>query len=163
MLITKSIIIFTLAFILGIFKELLIFMILYNIIRVPSFGIHASKSSICLISSTLIFIGTLYLSMYIKINIYIKLIIGIYTILRIYKNAPADTEKRPIVNKKRRSIYKYISTFISLIFVLISLNITNNFISNALLFCLIIQTFMISPYIYKLFKMKYDNYKDYIK
>ena len=163
MVITKSFLIFGLAFIIGIFKELLIFMVLYNFIRIPSFGLHASKSSICLICSTLIFIGSLFLSMYISINIYIKLIIGIYTILRIFKNAPADTEKRPIINNKRRNIYKYISTFVAIIFVITSLFIKNNFISNSLLFSLVIQTLMISPFVYKMFNMKYDNYKDYIK
>lgn len=163
MLITKSIIIFGLAYILGIFSELLIFMILYNFIRIPSFGLHASKSSICLISSATAFIGSLYLSMYLNINIYIKLILGIYTIIRIYKNAPADTEKRPIINKKRRYIYKYISSLVAVTYIIISLYIKDNFISNALLFSLIIQTFMISPYVYKMFNMKYDNYKDYIK
>lgn len=163
MLISKAIIIFTLAYILGILNELIIFLVLWNIIRIPSFGLHASKSSICLISSTLIFIGSLYISLYIHINIYIKIIIGIYTTIRIFKNSPADTEKRPIINKKRRIIYKYISTLIAIIFVIFSIFIKNKFIGNSLIFSLIIQTLMISPYIYKLFNMKYDNYKDYIK
>ena len=60
LLITKSIIIFGIAIFLGIFKELLIFTIIYNILRAPSFGMHASKSWICLVASTTIFILSTY-------------------------------------------------------------------------------------------------------
>lgn len=38
-LITKLIIIFTLAYFLGVFKELFIFLLIYNFIRMPSFGL----------------------------------------------------------------------------------------------------------------------------
>ena len=62
LMITKSIIIFGIALYLNIFKELLIFTIIYNILRATSFGMHASKSWICLVSSTLIFITATYLS-----------------------------------------------------------------------------------------------------
>lgn len=49
--VTKIVIIFILAFILGIFKDMLIIMIFYNIIRTTAFGMHAKKSSHCLIIS----------------------------------------------------------------------------------------------------------------
>lgn len=161
-LITKSIIIFTLAYFLGIFKELLIFLIIYNFIRMPSFGLHATKSSYCLISSLIMFFLGMYISLIFNIPIFIKLIIGIYCIIRIYMNAPADTYKRPIVNKKRREIYKFISTIIAILFVFGSIFINNIFISNSLVITLFIQNLMISPYVYKLFKLPYNNYKQYI-
>ena len=161
-LITKSIIIFSLAYILGVFKELLIFMIIYNFIRMPSFGLHATKSSYCLISSLILFFLGMYISIMYKLSIYAKLIIGIYCIIRIYMNAPADTYKRPIVSKKRRKIYKFISAIIAILFVFGSLFIKNNFISNSLIITLFIQNLMISPYVYKLFKLPYNNYKQYI-
>ena len=160
-LITKSIIIFGIAMILGVFKELLLFLIFYNMIRMPSFGLHATKSWICLVSSTILFISGLYISLYIHINIYIKLIFGIYCIIRIYQNAPADTHKRPIISKKRRKIYKTISTIIAIVFVIFSLFIPNHFISNSLICSLCIQTGMISPFIYNLFNLPYNNYKNY--
>ena len=84
--ITKLIVIFALAIILGIFKEVIIFMVIYNIIRMPSFGLHASKSWICLLTSTIIFIGLPFLMLKIHLNIAIKCMIGIYgIILSIYK------------------------------------------------------------------------------
>ena len=161
-LITKLIIIFTLAYFLGVFKELLIFLLIYNFIRMPSFGLHATKSSYCLISSLIVFFLGMYVSIIFVIPVYIKLIIGIYCIIRIYMNAPADTYKRPIVNKKRRECYKFISTLIAIVFVFASLFTKNTFISNSLVITLLIQTLMISPYVYRLFKLPYNNYKQYI-
>ena len=149
---SKIFIISLLAIILGIFKEMVIFMLIYNIIRMPSFGLHATKSWICLLSSTILFIGIPYLCLYLNIPLSVKTILGIICILLMFKNAPADTKKRPIVNKKRRFIYKITSTTISIIFLSISLIVKNNFIANCFLFASIMQNFMISPTIYKIFK-----------
>ena len=81
----------------------------------------------------------------------------------MFKNSPADTKKRPIVNKKRRKVYKVVSTILTIIFSVLSLVIKNNFISNSLIFSLILQNFMISPITYKIFKLPYDNYKEFLK
>ena len=48
---TKMIIICLVSVLLGVFKEVFILLITYNIIRSQAFGIHASKSIYCLISS----------------------------------------------------------------------------------------------------------------
>ena len=161
LLISKSIIIFGIALYLGIFKELLIFTIIYNVLRAPSFGIHASKSWICLISSTVIFILSSYLSVSISIPINIKIIFGIIGIILIYKNSPADTSKRPIIDPKRRHTYKLISTIIAVIFVIFSLIINNRFLSNSFIFALLIQCIFTSPTMYKICGEPYDNYKRY--
>ena len=160
--ITKVLIIIILSFILGIFKEVIIFLILFNIIRSVAFGLHASSSLVCLISSTLIFILLPYLSLYININVYIKSLISILCILYIYKYAPCDTEKRPIVNRKRRLIYRFISTLICICYSFILLFV-DNFLSNALLFSMILESFMISPTLYKVFKLPYNNYITFLK
>ena len=160
---SKIIIIFTLAIIMGIFKEMLIYMLIYNLLRMPSFGLHATKSWICLLSSTILFIGIPYLSMYLNIPLIIKIIITIIGTLLMMKNAPADTKKRPIVSRKRRLIYKIISTVLTLIFGVISICIKNNFISNCFILAIIMQNFMISPMIYKFFKLPYNNYIQFLK
>ena len=161
LMISKSIIIFGIALYLNIFKELLIFTIIYNILRAPSFGMHASKSWICLVSSASIFILSTYLSINIHIPINIKLIFGILGIIFIYKNSPADTKKKPIISPKRRRIYKTISTIISIAFVITSLIISNNFLSNACIFSLLIQCIFTSPTMYKICGEPYNNYKNY--
>lgn len=160
-LITKTIFIFMIAIILGIFKEVLIFTLLYNLIRTTSFGLHATKSWMCFVSSTLIFITIPYICKIIDINIIVRSIVGVISILAIYKNAPADTYKRPIVSKKRRDNFKFVSTIIAISMVFASLLIDNTFLHNSLLLSLVVQCFMISPALYKIFKLPYDNYKAY--
>lgn len=159
--ISKTIIICIIAFIIGVLKELVIFTIIYNIIRATSFGLHATKSWICLLSSTLIFITAPFLCTVIVLPIWLRITLGIIGILLIFKNSPADTEKRPIVNPKRRRIYKLLSTTIAIIFVILSFTVNDNFLCNCFIFCLIIQSFVISPFAYKLFKLPYNNYKNY--
>ena len=160
--ITKLIVIAILAYTLNIFLEVIIFLLIYNIIRMTSFGLHATKSWICLVSSSLIFIGFPIIYKYIYLTNYFKVILGLVLILFIYKNAPADTHKRPIINPKRRLFFKYTSTFIAIIFVYCSILINNNFLSNCFMLSLFVQSFMIAPTIYKLFKLPYNNYLTYL-
>ena len=161
LLISKSIIIFGIALFLGIFKELLIFTIIYNILRAPSFGMHASKSWICLVASTTIFIFSTYLSVNVLIPINVKIILGIIGTILIFENSPADTKKRPIVSPRRRKIYKYISTVIAIFFTIASIIISDNFLSNSFILALLIQCVFTSPTMYKICGEPYDNYKSY--
>lgn len=163
LLISKFIIISTLAYFLNLFQELIIFLIIYNLIRMPSFGLHASKSWICLITSTIVFILVPYLCIIIEINTYIKVIIASICTFLLFKNSPADTKKRPIVSQKRRRNYKIITTIIALIYTLLVIVIDNNFISNGLAFALIIQAFITAPLVYKIFNLPYNNYKNIVR
>lgn len=161
-LVTKSITIFTVAYLLGLFKEVFIFTLIYNVIRMPSFGLHATKSWICFVSSLLIFIGLPYLCNNIYIPFVIKIIVGVSSTLFMWKYAPADTYKRPIINPIKRRKYKIASTIISILMVILSVILRERFISNAILFSLVLQCFIISPYTYQLFHLPYNNYKKYI-
>jgi len=161
--ISKLVIISILAILLGIFKEMIICTIFFNIIRMPAFGLHATKSWTCLLSSTITFLLIPILSIYLNVNVIIKAIICSICILLMYKNAPADTKKKPIVNKKRRLVYKILSTLLAIIFSFIAILIDNQFVSNALIFALIIENILISPLVYKLFKLPYNNYITYLK
>ena len=161
--ITKLIVVLLLSFILGITKHTLILLFFFNIIRLTSFGIHAKKSWICLVSSIGLFIGIPLIIKHFKINLVLKVILGIINILLIYIYSPADTKKRPIVSPKRRKVYKYLSTLIAITFVILSLIINNYYIQNSLIFALIIQNILISPLTYKIFKEPYNNYINYLK
>ena len=160
-LITKTVIIFFIAYLLGILLELIIFMIIYNLLRTVSFGIHASKSHICLISSTIIFLSAVYLSKYFILPMWFKFLFGLLGTIYIYKYSPADTEKRPIVDPKRRKIYKILSTLVATLMTFISLVVSFNFIANSCILSILIQCVMVSPITYKLTNQQYDNYKNY--
>ena len=160
---TKLIVIFSLAIILGIFKEVIILLILFNIIRFTGFGFHAKKSMECLITSTLLFVGIPYLVLYLEPNKITLLVIGIISLIILSIYAPADTVKRPLPNKKKR-LYRKIGTIvIASIFIIISFFIKNNTISYLLIIALFIESIMVSPLIYKIFGQPYKNYLNYKK
>lgn len=160
-LITKMIVILTVSYLLGLIKETLIFLVCYNFIRMPSFGLHATKSWICLVSSLLVFIILPFGCKIIQIPIYVKIIMGLIGLIFIVKNAPADTYKRPIINKHRRLFLKIISSIVALCMIIFSFFIKNQFLANSLLVAIILQCFMISPTVYQIFKLPYNNYKNY--
>lgn len=160
---SKLIVISFISIILGIFKYMVIFILLYNIVRMPSFGLHASKSWICLVFSTLTFIGVPLLCLYLNISFIIKFIIGLLAVIGMVLFSPADTKKRPIVNKKRRLVYKVLSFFVSIIYFILIFVVKDNYVQNCLLFSLIVQNILISPITYRICNMPYNNYKLYVK
>ena len=159
--ITKTIIIFSLAFILGIAKELLFLLITFNIIRLFAFGIHAGSSTTCLIFSSILFLGSAFLCKHLVIDKNIILITYFIIFILICLFSPADTVKRPLIKKKKRIRWKILSIFTVLIYFSITLLINNNLMINSLLFGLLIECILINPITYMLFKLPYNNYKKY--
>lgn len=159
--ITKMIILIILSIIFNIKKEFIIFLLLYNGIRIFAFGLHAKKSSWCLISSIIFFIVLPIILKFIIINKFVISILGSILLINYYKYSPADTRKRPIVSVKIRLKYKYLSCIIAIIYLYIALIINNIYISNLLFSAVLLEGLLINPYIYKLFGFTYDNYKNY--
>ena len=159
--ITKSIVIFITTYFLGILKYTLLFLVAYSLIRTFACGLHANKSSVCMIASLIIFIIIPYLCKIVIIPWYLKIIFATFSLFHIYKFAPADTKKRPIVNKNKRKYLKLISIFIAIIYSIFSFILDNRVLCNSLILALLVESFMISPYVYKRFKLSYDNYKSY--
>jgi accessory gene regulator B len=159
--IVKTIIYILIALLLNTIKELLFFILTYGLLRLTGFGVHAKKSLHCWISSTIIFVIIPLLIKYVIINSNIIYAISIIftTILIIY--APADTEKRPLINKKKRIRYKIMTAIISISYLILIIIINNNFIKHALLYSLVLEGFLVTPLIYKLFGVSYKNYKNY--
>ena len=159
--ITKMIILIILSIIFNIKKEFIIFLLLYNGIRIFAFGLHSKKSSWCLISSIIFFIVLPIILKFIIINKFVISILGSILLINYYKYSPADTRKRPIVNVKIRLKYKYLSCIIVIIYLFIALIINNIYISNLLFSAVLLEGLLINPCIYKLFGFTYDNYKNY--
>ena len=159
--VTKIVIIFILAFILGIFKDMLIIMIFYNIIRTTAFGMHAKKSSHCLIISILFFIGGALIAKYVDIPSYIKISLCCLLFICLIKYAPADTYKRPLLNARKRKIYKIFTLINGIIYLILIVVFRDSAISNYLFLGLLEATLMIHPLIYRMFQLPYNNYKNY--
>lgn len=159
--ITKMIIIFIFAFILGVAKELLLLLIAFNFVRLFAFGMHADKSWICLVFSSILFLGGAFLSKYIVLDKVVLYLLYLIVFILVAAYAPADTVKRPLIKKKKRIRFKILSVIVVISYFIITLLITNNLIINVLIFGLIIECILISPLTYKAFKMPYKNYKNY--
>lgn len=158
---TKIIIIFLLSIILGIFKEVLIMLLSYNVIRLFAFGLHSKNSIGCLITSIILFIGGAYVSVYLYIPRIVKIVGAfIFTIL-ISLYAPADTEKRPLINRNKRIIYKVLSIIISIIMSFYFIIYYKRTLSNYLFIGLMEEVIMILPVTYKLSGVPFNNYKTY--
>lgn len=160
--ITKIIIIMVLAAILKIFTEYLWFLAIFAIIRTNAYGMHATKSWVCLIFSSVCFLGIPWLATFMTIPFLVKYILGIAATIYIFKYSPADTHKRPIINKQKRLRHKLLATLTSAIFVIISMIITNNFFANCFLMSLFLMCIMISPITYRIFHLPYNNYLRYV-
>ena len=159
MSITKLVIIFLIAFLLGVIKEFIITLIFFNIIRFPGFGFHASKSVVCLIASTLLILGLPYLFTNIEVSLTIKIILCIVSVITFIICAPADTWKRPLTNKKKRIIRKVVACSLAVIYSILIIVFNGYEISNLLMAALLIETILISPIMYLIFKEPYRNYK----
>lgn len=159
--ITKLIFIIIVSIILGIWKETLLLILIFNGIRLTAFGVHAKRSIDCLISSTLFFILFPILCIKLTIPLIVKEILFIPLTVLIGIFAPADTEKRPLINKKKRKIYKILSIIISIIYMTIAIVIKDNTLSNCFIFAIVIQIIIMLPITYKIFGVSYNNYKNY--
>lgn len=159
--ITKLIFIIIVSIILGIWKETLLLILIFNGIRLTAFGVHAKRSIDCLISSTLFFILFPILCIKLTIPLIVKIILFIPLTVLIGIFAPADTEKRPLTNKKKKKIYKMLSIMISIIYMTIAIVIKDNTLSNCFIFAIVIQIIIMLPITYKIFGVSYNNYKTY--
>lgn len=158
---TKTVVICIIALILGILKELICLLIAFNFIRFFAFGMHASKSSICLIFSSLLFIIFSILCKYIVLPKYLLYILYLLALAIISIYAPADTVKRPLIKRKKRIKFKILSIMVVIIYFILTLVSKNNLFINSLIFGLLIECILINPITYKAFKMPYKNYITY--
>ena len=158
---TKLIVIFSIAYLLGIFKEMIILLISYNVIRSQAFGIHASKSIYCLISSLVMLIGGTIICKHFIFSSHLLISLSIIGNICLLLYAPADTHKRPLINAKKRKKFKLISFSLGIIYTILIIFFRNYSIVNYLLVGMLEAVIMILPITYKIFKLPYNNYKNY--
>ena len=158
---TKLVVLFGIAYVLNIVKDFVFLLISFNIIRSQAFGIHATKSIYCLISSSILFIGGSLICKYVTFPFWFCISCAIICDVFLLLYAPADTEKRPIINKKKRTRFKFLSFLFGVIYTLIIILFRDNSISNYLIIGMIFSVLLILPITYKIFRLPYNNYKKY--
>lgn len=147
--------------ILGSLKELLLIFLFYGLLRLTGFGLHAKKSSHCWIASLSIFVILPNIIKLVTLPKILQISLSTIGLLLLAIYAPADTKKRPIINKRKRIVYKVSTIFITMIYILYIIFTNNVYISNILMISILIQTFLVLPISYKLFGLEYNNYKKY--
>ena len=155
----KTIIIFAIAILFGMFTELLLLMILYNFLRFFAFGFHANSSNACLAFSMMLFLVFPLAVFKNYISLQFSPIICLFCLVAFMLFAPSDTIKRPLTNKRKRSIRKCVSSVIAFIYTLICIVSDNTLLVNCLTLSIVSEMVMINPITYKIFGQPYNNYK----
>lgn len=160
--ITKLVVILFISYLLGILKETICLCLAFNILRLSGFGLHATKSWMCWVSSSIIFLVFPYLCTFIKFSNTVLIIIALVLEINLLLFAPADTKKRPLVHKKKRIYWKIITGFTGCIFLYFILSTENMLVQNILLSAMFIEGALVNPFVYRIFKLPYNNYKTYV-
>jgi len=158
--ISKCIVIVLLSYFLGILDLVIISMISFCFYRTFAGGAHAKTHIACLLSSSAIFISSVYIAMYTSFYFgktsKIYLLIFIINLIIIYLYAPADVKQKPILNKnfrKRMRVCSFLSMSLIIIFALAVIN--NNLISNLIVLTTLFQGITMLPIFYKILGCEY--------
>lgn len=157
----KLIVILALSLLLDFFKEEILVLIFFNIIRFTGFGFHADKSWQCLLLSILYFIAIPLFFLNLELSKNMVIIICLICILSYLFFAPADTIKRPLPNKRKRIIRKITTVAMGIVYTLLVFTIPQ--LQGVLLSSMVIQAILINPLLYKIFGQPFNNYKNFNK
>ena len=163
----KMFLLFIIAWLLGIFKYALISFAIILPYKLVSGGVHLKTHIGCILGTSLLYCGNVFISKYINIpdiknQIIFSAIILTFAIIMISLYAPADTENVPILRKKERAKKKIISYIIVTAMIIISFLVKDRVISNMFRVGVLLQSLMISKLTYSIFKVKF-GYLEYIK
>ena len=162
----KMFLLFIIAWLLGVFKYALISFAIILPYKLVSGGVHLKTHIGCILGTSLLYCGNVFISKYINITdiknqIFFSAIILIFAIIMISLYAPADTENVPILRKKERAKKKIISYIIVTAMIIISFLVKDRVISNMFRVGVLLQS-LISKLTYSIFKVKF-GYLEYIK
>ena len=163
----KMFLLFVIAWLFGIFKYALISFAIILPYKLVSGGVHLKTHIGCILGTSLLYCGNVFISKYINITdiknqIIFSAIILIFSIIMISLYAPADTENVPILRKKERAKKKIISYIIVTAMIIISFLVEDSVISSMFRVGVLLQSLMISKLTYSIFKVKF-GYLEYIK
>ena len=147
------------AFLLGIFKYVIIAMFAFAAIRTFANGVHAKTSLGCFLISLASFLAIVYSAMYISLSLPVKFIIFFISLSLIYLYAPADNEERPFVEEKFRKRLRILAVVSTIIMFVFSFIIKDLIISNIIFYSIVIESVLVTPLIYRLMKRGYRNYE----
>lgn len=157
----KGFIILLIAYLLGVFEQTLIAVLIIAPFRCVSGGVHMNTHIGCIIYTFLLYSGSAIIGKYIALTGLIKYILGtaiwLFGMIMITMYAPADTENVPILREKERKQKRIISYIILTAEIVIALVINNPLITSIIIFGDLFQTITITRFAYKITNNKYGH------
>jgi len=136
------------AYLLGVFKEMLIAIATYILMRTTIGGCHANSRTVCLITYSAILYSSIFLADALILSWYVILVLYFINVILLFLYAPGDTIQQPIV--QRRFIRKILGlVFLSCLFALSLVFQDMRIETNILLFVSTATCILLHPYIYK--------------
>lgn len=159
--ITKFIIVFAVAALLGLIKEAIFMCLIFGSVRRSGFGLHAKNSIVCTMVTLLMFVGGSYVSYSIRMNNY--LIFGVFLVLNLllFKYAPGDTENHPILGKKLRQKLKKETVIAGIALMILAMIVPSQLIKSLITLSVSYEVISILPITYKIFNRGYKNYEKF--
>lgn len=163
--VSKLMLIYLLAFILGYLLETIFVTIIFGFIRSFASGLHVKGFFKCLGFSMTIFVFIIAASSMFDLSMIFKVIISIALVIGIYMYSPADTEEKPYFDAKNRKTLRRNALIVSVFYMLIWISSSLGIYSNYFVSSLLMQFVLIHPLTYRVFGRRYNNYlyeDDYI-
>lgn len=156
-------ILFVLSLILGTLIQSVAVLVGFNVIRRNASGAHAANSISCGLSSSVLFIIVPWLLRGYTIDNFVvaPVFCTIMTLLCLY--APADTESKPLVGKKKRARLRKHALIAGALLMAVTLLIGDNSLKTWFTLGAVYETISILPITYRVLNKKYRNYKYYEK
>ncbi|MBC1492648.1 regulator [Listeria booriae] len=159
--VTKGIIVYLAAALLGMLWQTLVVHLSYLMIRRHSFGLHAKTSLGCTITSVVMLVILPYFVKEVQLSEWMIVLISGLILLNIAIFAPSDTENMPLFNAQKRHVLRRKSIFNTIFVLLLMLLIPIGEIKILILYGMFVQVIMIHPWTYKIMKRSYNNYEKY--
>lgn len=151
-----------LLFVAGIFHvltEMILAMFSFGVIRMFASGLHMRKGWTCLFMTALVLFSVILLSYYIPLQPGSKLGVFLFSTILFFFYAPADTEEKPLINSVLRTKLKKMTLLVSLLFYILSMTVFyQHIIGSILIYSLLMESLLVTPVIYKIFRRRYQNY-----
>lgn len=153
----KGFFILLVAWLCGVFKLVLMGTVVFLVYRAFAGGVHLKTHLSCFLVSTFLVVGgTIFAKEFLYENTFlVYTILGIFNFALAALYAPADTENRPIMKESQRNRQKIESVImVGLIYLISTFIIKNHVISNIFMYMITVESLMITPFAYKIFKNK---------
>lgn len=161
----KIVQIYSVAAILGVIIPTFVMHSSYMVLRKYARGWHSRSSLRCSLIGIVIFVGVPYIFQRLEIMIpmYCLYTSFLPMLVLVYRYAPADTEKNPLVKSAERRVMRKRAFLRLLILILFILFFQKTQLANWIFLGISVEILFITPLFYKLTKRSYRNYENYIE